>query len=130
LQLTAYSDILKAIQETVQIGVVPQENTIYGNVIETSDCLRHLKCGFVKGEVTLQIQHCLLALKGVELEDVDTVLSHEQVCLLSVVLDNVCVSADTLQGPGAVSGVLMCKSTECNFRPNPINCICCPETVR
>lgn len=83
----------------MQIGVVPQENTIYGNVIETYDCLRHLKCGFVKGEITLQIQHCLLVLKGVKLEDVDTVLSHEQVRLLSwelLVLNNVHVSANTL----------------------------------
>lgn len=77
-ELRTISDILSAVQESVQIGVVPQENTIYGNVTETYDCLRHLKCGFVKGEVTLQIQHCLLVLKGMKLEDVDTVLSHEQ----------------------------------------------------
>jgi len=111
--------------------VVPQENTIYGNVTETYDCLRHLKCGFVKGEVTLQIQHCLLVLKGVKLEDVDTVLSHEQVRSLpcgSLVLGNAYESADTSQGPRAVPGILRCKPTQCNSCKNPINRICCPET--
>ncbi|KAF5355646.1 hypothetical protein D9756_003848 [Leucocoprinus leucothites] len=77
-RLTRSSDTLRAVQETVQIGVVPQENTIFGNVIETYDGLRRSQCGFVKGEITLQIQHCLLAKRGVRLQEIETVLSHEQ----------------------------------------------------
>lgn len=73
-------DVLSAIHDSVHVGVVPQENTIFGNVIETYDQLRRANCGFVKGEVTLPIQHCLLVRQGVQLHEIESVLSHEQVC--------------------------------------------------
>ncbi|KXN89935.1 P-protein [Leucoagaricus sp. SymC.cos] len=76
--LTYILDTLRAVQETAPIGVVPQENTIFGNVIETYDELRQADCCFVKGEVTLQIQHCLLVQRGVQLHEIEKVLSHEQ----------------------------------------------------
>lgn len=60
-------------------GVVPQENSIFGSVIETYDSLRCAVGTFVRGETSLRIDHCLLARKGVALGDVKTVLSHEQV---------------------------------------------------
>ncbi|KAJ3570257.1 hypothetical protein NP233_g4533 [Leucocoprinus birnbaumii] len=75
---TNQGNTLRAVYGSVEIGMVPQENTIFGNVIETYDGLRSRKCGFVKGEVTLQIQHCLLTKRGVQLHEIDTVLSHEQ----------------------------------------------------
>ncbi len=75
-------DTFEAVEDATSIGVVPQENTIFGNVIETYDALRRAKCGFVKGEVTLQAQHCLLVQRGVRLDEIEQVLSHEQVCRL------------------------------------------------
>ncbi|KAF9452680.1 PDT-domain-containing protein [Macrolepiota fuliginosa MF-IS2] len=72
------SDTFQAIQDTVSIAVVPQENTIFGNVIETYDALRQTGCGFVKGEITLQVQHCLLVQQGVQLHEIEKILSHEQ----------------------------------------------------
>ncbi|TEB39281.1 PDT-domain-containing protein [Coprinellus micaceus] len=60
-------------------GVVPQENSIFGSVVETYDSLRCAAGTFVRGETSLRIDHCLLARKGVALGDVKTVLSHEQV---------------------------------------------------
>jgi hypothetical protein len=60
---------------------VPQENSIFGAVIETDDLLRLPIAGrdlFVVGEVTLGIQHYLIVRKGVQLEEIETVLSHEQ----------------------------------------------------
>lgn len=64
------------------IGLIPQENSIHGIVIEAYDILRGPDVGrevFVRGEVTISIQHCLITRKGVALEDVKRILSHEQV---------------------------------------------------
>lgn len=64
------------------MGLVPQENSIHGIVIEVYDILRVPEFGrdaFVRGEVTINIQHCLITRKGVALKDVKRILSHEQV---------------------------------------------------
>ena len=65
------------------MGLIPQENSIHGIVIEAYDILRGPDVGreaFVRGEVTISIQHCLITRKGVGLKDVKRILSHEQVC--------------------------------------------------
>ncbi len=59
-------------------------------MIETYDQLRHSNVGkglFVVSEVTLGVQHCLLARKGVSLSEIKNVLSHEQVGLLCRVFE-------------------------------------------
>lgn len=64
------------------MGLIPQENSIHGIVIEAYDILRGPDVGrevFVRGEVTISIQHCLITRKGVALKDVRRILSHEQV---------------------------------------------------
>lgn len=64
------------------IGLIPQENSIHGIVVEAYDILKEPDVGreaFVRGEVTIGIQHCLITRKGVKLEDVKRILSHEQV---------------------------------------------------
>lgn len=66
----------------IPFGIVPQENTIFGAVTETYDTLRGPAVGtdvFVRGEVVLLVQHCLIARKGVQLEDIERIISHEQV---------------------------------------------------
>ncbi|KAJ7684965.1 Prephenate dehydratase-domain-containing protein [Mycena polygramma] len=64
--------------KTAQAGVVPQENTIFGSVIETYDGLRGQNVGFIQGEVVLEVQHCLLVRRGVKREDIQYIKSHEQ----------------------------------------------------
>ena len=64
------------------MGIIPQENSIHGIVIETYDILKNPDVGrevFVRGEVTIAIQHCLITRKGVALKDIRRILSHEQV---------------------------------------------------
>jgi prephenate dehydratase len=72
------------VSSDVPLGFVPQENTIFGAVTETYDALRSPSLGkdlFVRGELTLAVQHCLIARKGVKSEDINHIASHEQVCI-------------------------------------------------
>ena len=79
--LSILVDVFKALSLKVPIGVVPQENSIFGGVIETYDLLKIPDAAFIRGEITLKVEHCLLARKGVQHNDIQRVLSHEQVCL-------------------------------------------------
>jgi len=71
----------EALSPKIPFAVVPKENSIFGIVVETYDLQRSKDFGskvFIRDEITLQVQHCLLVRKGVCLEDITRVLSHEQ----------------------------------------------------
>ncbi|KAL5526244.1 hypothetical protein ACEPAG_7583 [Sanghuangporus baumii] len=75
------AETFRAIPSEASIAVLPVENSIFGTVIETLDLLHLLEVGkekVIPGEVTLQVQHCLLAAQGTKLEDIGNVFSHEQ----------------------------------------------------
>lgn len=75
-----FVDTISSLSDTIPIAVVPQENSIFGSVIETYDNFRRSECGFVQGEVLLKVKHCIVVKKGVTLGEVQRVMSHEQVC--------------------------------------------------
>jgi len=58
-------------------GILPMENTIGGSIHRNFDLLVEHELPIV-GEVQLKVDHCLLALPGVRLEDVRVVHSHPQ----------------------------------------------------
>jgi len=65
----------------VCLALLPQENRIFGIVTETYDLLRSPDVGeskWIRGAVTLPIQHCLIVRRGKTLQDIKKVLSHEQ----------------------------------------------------
>ena len=76
------SDVFHAVGPEVQYAVIPIENSTYGQVIDTLDCLRLSAAGsrvFVRVELITPIQHCLVVRRGVEQKNIKKILSHEQV---------------------------------------------------
>ncbi|KAJ7063094.1 Prephenate dehydratase-domain-containing protein [Mycena amicta] len=74
--ITAVFDAVAS--QSAHAGVIPQENSVFGSVIETYDALRREHPGFVQGEVVLEVRHCLLVPRGVKPSDVRRIKSHEQ----------------------------------------------------
>jgi prephenate dehydratase len=73
-----FEDVFQAVADgTVGRGIVPMENTIGGSIHRNYDLLVEHELPIV-GEVQLKVDHCLLALPGVRLEDVKVVHSHPQ----------------------------------------------------
>ena len=59
-------------------GVAPVENSLEGAVNETLDTLIQSERVFVRGELVLAIEHCLIAAPGARMEDIRLVMSHPQ----------------------------------------------------
>jgi chorismate mutase / prephenate dehydratase len=80
--LLAGHDTFRAAAEAVTSGaadlaLLPIENTTAGSINETYDLLAAGSL-HITGEVVSAIEHCLLALPGVELAELRTVISHPQ----------------------------------------------------
>jgi prephenate dehydratase len=74
----SFEEVFHAVTEgAVARGIVPMENTIGGSIHRNYDLLVEHELPIV-GEVQLRVDHCLLALPGVRLEDVRVVHSHPQ----------------------------------------------------
>jgi len=73
-----FEDVFQAVSDgTAGRGIVPMENTIGGSIHRNYDLLVEHELPIV-GEIQLKVDHCLLALPGVTLEDVKVVHSHPQ----------------------------------------------------
>ncbi|MDN3610885.1 prephenate dehydratase [Vibrio ostreicida] len=72
----------KEVTQTVEsghadYGVLPIENTSSGSINEVYDLLQHTTL-YIVGELTLPIEHCLVATTELRLEDIKTLYSHPQ----------------------------------------------------
>jgi prephenate dehydratase len=71
-------DVFLAVENgEADLGLVAVENSLQGTIVRTFDLLleRSLR---IMGETVLRVVHCLIANKGVSLEDVKRVYSHPQ----------------------------------------------------
>ena len=59
-------------------GVVPIENSLEGSVTDTLDLLIHESYLFIRHELVLPIEHCLLVRSGTQEADVRLIYSHPQ----------------------------------------------------
>jgi prephenate dehydratase len=78
LACRSFEDVFRSVAEGAATrGILPMENTIGGSIHRNYDLLVEHELPIV-GEVQLKVDHCLLALPGVRLEDVRVVHSHPQ----------------------------------------------------
>lgn len=73
--------VFESLSSELPFGIIPQENSTNGSVIETYNLLRCEFIGrdsFVRGETNLPINHSLVTRQNVKIEDIEHVLSHEQ----------------------------------------------------
>src|SRR5918999_5749361 len=80
-ELHALSSIRKVFEAVevglVDYGLVPIDNSQAGSINETYDLF--LKHGLhLVGETVVRVNHCLLALPGTHIDDIEEVISHPQ----------------------------------------------------
>ena len=73
-----FEEIFAAVAEgRVKYGVLPVENSSSGSINTVYDLMGRYSCHIV-GEQLVRVEQCLLGVPGARLEDITTVLSHEQ----------------------------------------------------
>lgn len=78
LPLRTLNDVFSAVsRREVRLGVVPVENSTAGSINDTYDLLLKYDLN-ICGETQVRVSHCLMALPGENLEQVQKVYSHPQ----------------------------------------------------
>ncbi|MGM9593088.1 MAG: bifunctional chorismate mutase/prephenate dehydratase [Candidatus Onthomonas sp.] len=76
--LNRFEDVFEALAcGEADYAVLPIENSTTGTIRQVSDLLIRYQF-YMVGETTVKVEHCLMALPGVKLEEITHVYSHEQ----------------------------------------------------
>lgn len=76
LPCRSFADVFTAVATgQAEYGMVPVENSIAGSINEVYDLLRQYDL-FLQGERVVPVHHCLLALPGQSLAEINRVISH------------------------------------------------------
>jgi prephenate dehydratase len=74
----SFEDVFTVVQDgSCEGGLLPIENSVAGSIHRNYDLLLQHELSIV-GEYYLRVQHCLIAIPGVRLEEVHSVISHPQ----------------------------------------------------
>ncbi len=75
----SFYDVLSSVEtKALNVAVVPVENLVEGSISETLDFLAHSKNLSITGEIILDVHQHIIGLPGTKLENVTTILSHQQ----------------------------------------------------
>ncbi len=78
INVMTFGEVLDAVEcSDADYGVLPIENSSTGSISGAYDLLEKRNF-YIVGEVPVDIDHCLIGLKGAELRDIRSVYSHEQ----------------------------------------------------
>lgn len=78
INVMTFSEVLDAVDaNTADFGIIPIENSFTGSISANLDLLVKHNL-YIVGEVEVDIDHCLVGLKGASLDDIKKVYSHEQ----------------------------------------------------
>lgn len=78
LGCTTFKDVFEQVEKGfVDYGILPIENTSSGSINEVYDLLQKTNLHII-GELSLPIDHCILAIPGADLSKIDTIYSHPQ----------------------------------------------------
>ncbi len=76
--LNRFEDVFDALARgEADYGVLPIENSTTGSIRQDWDLLLQYRY-YIVGETTVKVEHCLMALPGVKMEEITHVYSHEQ----------------------------------------------------
>jgi chorismate mutase/prephenate dehydratase len=60
------------------IGIIPLENSIFGSVLETIDCLALFPDIKICAEATISVNHCIATMNACEKHEITIIISHPQ----------------------------------------------------
>ena len=72
-------EAIQALRGATWMSLAPLENSLEGSITLRSTCSQTSRGGWIAGEALLSVRHSLIAAAPVELEQIDTVLTHPQV---------------------------------------------------
>lgn len=75
---STFKDVFEQVEKgVVDFGILPIENSSSGSINEVYDILQKTNLHII-GELSLPIDHCVLAIADAKLEQIDTIYSHPQ----------------------------------------------------
>lgn len=75
---SSFKDIIQHVElGDADYAVLPIENTSSGSINEVYDLLQHTSLSII-GELTHPVEHCLVALEEVEVEEIEVIYTHHQ----------------------------------------------------